>query len=346
MGHGTSMDDAAILANLRQVLDTEAAAIGTLCAGLTQQRDALAAAIHRIHAACGSEQRGRLMVSGVGKMGLIGRKLSATFASTGTPSHFLHPTEARHGDLGLLREEDVVLALSNSGRSEELLVLLPSLRRIGVAVIALVGDASSPLATHADTAIAIGATTEACPLGLAPSTSTTVMLALGDALALCVQQLRDFTPEQYARFHPGGELGRQLMTCGEVMRRGERVARVHPDDPVRGALQRITASRSGSALLVDADGRLEGIFTDGDLRRGLDAAADPGAVLLAPVRELASVPCTSVAAGDLLERALALCARRHINEIPVVDANGQALGLIDLQDLVDRGFSVAGPSGG
>jgi arabinose-5-phosphate isomerase len=280
------------------------------------------------------------VVTGVGKAGHVGRKLAATFASTGTPSFFLHPAEARHGDLGMVQATDVVLALSNSGSSEELVALLPSFKHIGVPLIAVVGMRESPLARHADVALSIGRVTEACPLGLAPSTSTTAMLALGDALALTVQRLRQFTPEQYARFHPGGALGRKLMTCREAMRSGERVPAVTRTTSVLDCLRAITKARAGGVVLVDGQGKLAGIFTDGDLRRALTKAADPAAVFRAPVGDHATTPCKSVRADELLQSALRLCAQKKINELPVVEDDGRLVGLLDLQDLVDRGFEV------
>lgn len=324
-----------ILASVQSVLQSEAAAIAALPELCAQQRAAVEQACRMI-LGC----QGRLVLTGIGKAGHIGTKLSATFASTGTPSFVLHPAEARHGDLGMVQEQDVVLALSNSGSSEEVLALLPSFARIGVPVIAIVGRTDSPLAGHAAVALSIGRVVEACPLGLAPSTSTTAMLALGDALALTVQRLREFTPEQYARYHPGGALGRKLMTCAEAMRTGERVAAVRPETPVVGCMRAIGKARAGSAVLVDADRRLLGICTDGDLRRALSAAADPAAVLTGPVRAVATVPCRHIRADELLQAALRLCAGKKINELPVVDGDGRLAGLLDLQDLVDRGFEI------
>ncbi len=328
------------LASIRGILRCEAEALAGLDALAQQQAATLTAVCALLVARCGDGKPNRLVVTGVGKAGIIARKLAATFASTGTPSFFLHPTEARHGDLGMIQCDDPVLALSNSGASQELLDLLPSLSRIGATLIALTGKSDSKLARLAAHAISIGAVIEACPLGLAPSTSTTAMLALGDALALTVQRLRRFTPEQYARFHPAGALGRKLMICAEAMRSGERIATVTPDTPVVDALRAITRARSGSVILVDGARRLVGIFTDGDLRRRLTTAEDPGAVLRAPVSTYATAPCRSVAASDLLQAALRLCADKKINELPVVDAGGTVVGLLDLQDLVDRGFEI------
>ena len=326
-----------ILASIQSVLRTEAEALAALPGLCEQQRAAVEQACELIRACTG-----RLVVTGIGKAGHIGTKLSATFASTGTPSFVLHPAEARHGDLGMVQEQDVVLALSNSGSSEEVVALLPNFARIGVPVIALVGRTDSPLAQHARVVLSIGRVVEACPLGLAPSTSTTAMLALGDALALTVQRMRAFTPEQYARFHPGGALGRKLMTCAETMRTGERVAAVAPDTPLVDCLRAIGKARAGSVVLVDAQRRLLGICTDGDLRRCLASAADPAALLRGPVRAAATMPCRSIRSDELLQSALRLCAAKKINELPVVDAQGVLVGLLDLQDLVDRGFEVNG----
>lgn len=330
-----------VVASIQEVLRSEGQAVLRLAEAAPIQREALSRACDRIRRSCGDGAPGRLVVTGVGKAGHIGTKLAATFASTGTPSFFLHPAEARHGDLGMVQVTDVVLALSNSGSSEEIVALLPSLKLIGCPLIALVGVDDSPLARHADVVVSIGRITEACPLGLAPSTSTTVMLALGDALALTVQRQRRLTPEQYARFHPGGALGRKLMVCREAMRSGERVPAVSADTSVLDCLRAITTARAGSVVIVDKAGKLQGIFTDGDLRRVLSRAGDPAALLASPVRAVATIPCRAIRGDELLQAALHLCAEKKINELPVVDERGCLEGLLDLQDLVDRGFEVA-----
>ena len=328
------------LSLIQDVLRSEGSAVLRLAETLGSQQAVVETVCAAIRSRCGDGLPGRLVVTGVGKAGHIGHKLAATFASTGTPAFFLHPAEARHGDLGMVQAADVVLAISNSGSSEEVVALVPSVRLIGCTLIALVGPATSPLARLADHVLAIGAVVEACPLGLAPSTSTTTLLALGDALALTIQRQRAFTPEQYARYHPGGALGRKLMTCSEAMRAGERVAAVSAETTVLAALQAITAARAGSVLLVDADQRLRGIFTDGDLRRALMRSADASLVLAAPVADFATIPCRHVRGNELLQSALHLCSERKINELPVVDDTGHLIGLLDLQDLVDRGFEV------
>ena len=329
-----------IVRHVMSVLHSEGSAVLRLAEMAPAQTAAIEGACQLIHGRCGDGLGGRLIVTGIGKAGHIARKLAATFASTGTPSLFLHPAEGRHGDLGMVQRADVVLALSNSGSSEEIIALLPSLKHIGCPLIALTGRSESALGRHADLTIAIGAITEACPLGLAPSTSTTVLLALGDALALTVQQLRAFTPEQYSRYHPGGALGRKLMTCAEAMRSGMRVPAVHPGTAVLACLKAITSARAGSVLVVDEQQKLLGIFTDGDLRRALTLASDAGAVLAAVVETHATMPCRSIRGSDLLQTALRLYAEKKINELPVVDDHGTLLGLLDVQDLVDRGFEI------
>ena len=335
-----SSDREALVASVERVLRAEAEALARLAGTARAQGDAIAAACALIHERCGDGRPGRLVATGVGKAGLIARKVSATFASTGTPSFFLHPAEARHGDLGMVQAADVVLAFSNSGASEEIIALLPSLSHTGAELIAVVGDAGSPLGRHARVALGIGVVTEACPLGLAPSTSTTAMLAMGDALALTVLERRQFTPERYARFHPGGALGRKLMTCAEAMRTGARLPVAGPGTTVMDAMRAITRARAGSVLLIDAGGRLRGIFTDGDLRRRLMEATDPALILAAAVDTVATIPCRSIRAAELVQAALRLCAEKKINELPVVDDDGRLVGLLDVQDLVDRGFAV------
>lgn len=330
----------ALLAHVRTVLASEAAAVQRLADDVAEQASAWTAVCALIRTRCGDAVTGRLVVTGVGKAGHIARKIAATFASTGTPALFMHPAEARHGDLGMVQAADVVLAISNSGSSEEVISLLPSLKQIGCQLIALVGRSDSPLARHADHVLSIGAVIEACPLGLAPSTSTTALLAMGDAIALTVQLLREFTPEQYARYHPGGALGRQLMTCAEAMRSGDRVPTVESNTLVLTALKAITSARAGSVLVIDGERRLLGIFTDGDLRRALMRGGEAGAVLHAPVSTYATMPCRSVRADELVQTALRLCSERKINELPVVDADGILVGLLDVQDLVNRGFEA------
>lgn len=329
------------LASIVSILRTEADAVAALAERAHEQESALTEACDLIQARSGEGLPGRLVVTGVGKAGHIARKLAATFASTGTPAFYLHPAEARHGDLGMVQSHDTVLALSNSGASEEVVAILPSLRHIGAPVIALVGATESPLGRHADVVLSIGSVLEACPLGLAPSTSTTALLALGDALALTVQRRRSFTPQQYARYHPGGALGRKLMTCAEAMRSGERVPAVTVTTSVLDCLRAITSARAGSVVVIDDQRRVLGIFTDGDLRRTL-TTADPARILTQDVGLVATMPCQRVRGSELVQVALHRCAAKKINELPVVDDDDRLLGLIDLQDLADRGFQTTG----
>ena len=326
------------LTRIQRVLHEEAQALSTLHSNIHLQSAALEAACRLICSQTGEGHKGRLVCTGVGKAGLIARKVSATFASTGTPGFFLHPTEALHGDLGMLGNHDIVLAFSNSGTSEELLTILPAIARIGAPLLAICGNPASPLAQHADHLLDIGRIKEACPLGLAPTTTTTNMLALGDALALTVLEERGFTAEQYARFHPGGALGRKLMTCAEAMRSGEALALVSSDTPLLEALKAIGAARSGSAIVVNTHNELIGILTDGDLRRALTTGG--AQILEQQVGAHATAPCRSIQADDLLSSALHHCAQYRINDLPVVDSDHKVVGLIDIQDLIKRGFDI------
>jgi len=277
--------------------------------------------------------RGRVIVSGVGKAGLIGRKISATLASTGTPSHFLHAVEAIHGDLGRILEEDTVLLLSNSGETE-VVNLLPALKRVGARTIGITGDPRSTLARFCDVVIDIGRVQEACPLGLAPTASTTVMLALGDALALAVARRRNFNREDYALYHPGGELGRRLMPVERVMRTGSQCPAVTGDVSVRRALERMThvEGRAGAVCVVDAEGRLAGIFTDGDLRRHLLEGAD---FLDGPIAAVMTSDPKRAVVGDLAAEAGRLMKEHRIDDLPVVGPDGRLQGIVDIQDLLE-----------
>lgn len=278
--------------------------------------------------------KGHVVLTGMGKAGIVGQKISATLASTGTPSFSLHPAEAIHGDLGRVLKDDVVIALSNSGESEEVVRLLPFLRRVGAAIVALTGNPHSTLAGLADLVLNMGPITEACPLGLAPSASTTAMLALGDALALSVQRRRGFNAEQYAFYHPGGSLGRRLMRVSEVMRSGERNPLVREHASVKDVLVAITVARAGAVCIVDGEGRLAGIFTDGDLRRQLSRNPDVARVSIGEV--MTCKPIT-ISPDRLVTEAARMLKERKIDELPVVDGDGRPLGMIDVQDLLETG---------
>jgi arabinose-5-phosphate isomerase len=276
---------------------------------------------------------GMTVVSGVGKSGLIAQKVSSTLASTGTKSLFLHPTEALHGDLGRVRKDDVALLLSQSGETEEVVRLIDPLKKIGARVIAMTGEPASTLAKNADLVLECGRAPEACPLGLAPTSSTASQLALGDALAVTVQKLRGFQREDYARFHPGGSLGRKLMRVSEIMRSGDSHTVVPKGTPAKTVVMRMNATkgRPGAAAVVDERGALAGFFTDGDLARHLDESI---AFLERPIDEIMNRSPVSIDPDALASTALQVLRDRHIDQLPVVDASRRPIGLVDVQDLL------------
>lgn len=277
--------------------------------------------------------RGNLIVSGMGKAGLIGQKIAATFASTGTHSHFLHPGEAYHGDLGRIHPEDLVLLLSQSGETEEVLRLLPSLVEFGVPIVAITGHRSSRLGRAASVPIEMGSLQEACALGLAPSTSTTVMLALGDALALVTSRMRGFRAEDFARFHPGGSLGRQLSKVEDCMRPLADCRLAQKGRTVRDVFVSCTkpGRRTGAIMLTDKSGRLVGLFTDSDLARLFENHHENS--LDGPISSVMTKDPSTVSAGSLLRHAVETMLEEKISELPIVDDDGKPLGLIDLTDV-------------
>ena len=276
---------------------------------------------------------GLIVVTGMGKAGLVGQKISATLASTGTPSITLHPAEALHGDLGRIRSRDVVLALSNSGETAELNAVLPGARRIGAGVIAMTGRPDSTLGMLADQVLDIGRVEEACPLKLAPTASTSAMLALGDALAMVVLAERGFDSEDYARFHPAGALGRKLMRVEDIMRTGASVALVPRGTRVDQVIMTMskTPGRPGAALITNKDGTLAGIFTDGDLRRVFDSGEL--ARLHQPVDEFMGPNPKTVQPEQLAEEAERLLREHRIDQLAVIDPEDRPVGLLDVQDL-------------
>jgi len=278
---------------------------------------------------------GSCIVSGIGKAGLIGRKISATLASTGTPSHFLHPAEAVHGDLGRLRRQDVVMILSYGGETDEIIRLINLVKQLGIPLIALTGDEDSTLGRHSDVVLCMGKVNEACPLGVAPSVSTTCMLTIGDALAFTVMKARNFSVEDYVRFHPGGSLGAKLMTVEQSMmfRPGEKLPIVSVNETIRGMLEKTKdVKRHGAVMVVDSSGRLAGILTDADLRRLL--TKEGAAALDLKVGEVMTPGCKRIRADALAAEATALFHKYRIDELPVVDADDRPVGLIDVQDIV------------
>ncbi len=317
--------DADLLAHGREILRAE----GTAILQAAERLDAAFGRAVRLIEGC----TGSVVVTGIGKAGLVARKISATLASTGTPSHFLHPAEAMHGDLGALRRDDIVLALSQSGETEEITRLLPHVAARGIRIIALTGSAQSTLGRAADVVVPTGPVREACPLGLAPSTSTSLLLSLGDSLALVTSALRQFTHEEFAVRHPGGSLGRQLMLVEDVMRPLAQCRTARADDTVRAVFARpLPARRTGAVMILDGAGMLAGIFTDSDLARLFERRND--AALDAPIGDVMTSQPTTVLSGTRLRDAVALLEARRLSELPVVDAAGHVTGLLDIVDLV------------
>ena len=319
-----------MLENARNVLKMEADAILELVPRINGQ---FTAAVEMI-LAC----PGRTVITGMGKSGIIGRKMAATLASTGTPSFYLHPAEGIHGDLGMVTAEDVVIALSNSGETGEILHILPSLRRIGAKIIAMVGNPNSSLGKNADVVLDVGVSKEACPLGLAPTSSTTAALAFGDALAVALLSKRKFTADQFAVFHPGGSLGRKLlMTVADVMHAGDDNPLVKGDMKVQDALFIITDKGLGAVSVVDDENKMIGVLTDGDIRRGLSQGFS---FLTRPVTELMTKAPKTITQDKLAAEALHLMESnkpRPITVLPVIDAEKHVIGLLHMTDLVRQG---------
>jgi arabinose-5-phosphate isomerase len=319
-----AVDPARTLALARDVMTTEAAAITGLAARLAAP---FVAAVTLI-LGC----RGRVVVSGIGKSGHIARKLAATLASTGTPAFFVHPAEASHGDLGMITPDDVVVALSNSGETDELVLLMPHLRRAGARIIALTGNEQSSLAQAADVHLDAQVDIEACPLGLAPTASTTAALALGDALAVALLDARGFSVEDFARSHPGGALGRRLLTqVRDVMRTGSAVPAVGTDAMLAAAVVEMSGKGMGMTAVLDDDGRVTGIFTDGDLRRCLERIRDVGAARVADV--MTKTPRTIAPDRLAIDCVELMETPPKVSQLLVVDDAGRLVGALHLHDL-------------
>ncbi len=322
-------DDERLLALGRAVLETEITALQDL----RERLDGRFVQACRYLLAC----RGRIVVLGMGKSGHIGGKIAATLASTGSPAFFVHPGEASHGDLGMIVAGDVALALSNSGQTEEILTILPIIKRLGVPLIALTGNLDSPLAREADCVLDVRVAREACPLGLAPTASTTATLAMGDALAVALLEARGFTAEDFARAHPGGRLGRRLLLhVGDLMHREPGLPKVMPATLLAQALLEVSRRGLGLAVIVDSDDRILGVFTDGDLRRCIDRGVD---IRITPIGEVMTSPCRSVTADLLAVEALALMENHKINALPVRDERGRLIGAFNMHDLLRAGVA-------
>ena len=321
------MSDANIKALGRAVLDNEARAVADLADRID---DSFVRACRHL-LAC----QGRIVVIGMGKSGHIGGKIAATLASTGSPAFFVHPAEASHGDLGMITPLDVVLALSNSGETDEILTILPLIKRLGVPLVALTGNPRSTLAQAATVHIDVAVSQEACPLGLAPTTSTTAALAMGDALAVALLEARGFTADDFARSHPAGRLGRRLLLLvDDVMHTHERIPRSTPKDLLSQALVEMSHKGLGMTIVVDDGDRVLGVFTDGDLRRTLDRRLD---IHTTPVGEVMTSHCHTIAPGVLAAEALGLMEEYKINALPVTDSDGHLRGALNMHDLLRAG---------
>jgi arabinose-5-phosphate isomerase len=325
--HQVSGSDSALL-TVRRVLRIEAAAIERLSGQLGTE---VTQAVQTIRGL--SVRGGRLVVMGMGKSGHIARKLAATFASTGTPALFVHPAEAKHGDLGMIQPQDLVLAISHSGETEELCDVLPHIKRMGIALIAMTGRPDSRLARLSDIHLDASVVEEACPLNLAPTASTTVALALGDALAVAVLEASGFSADDFARSHPGGSLGRRLLVrVSDVMRQGDQVPKVSDSALLSQTLIEMTSKRLGMTCVVDGQGRLAGIFTDGDLRRVLEKQKLHAQTA---VKDIMTRQVRTIASEALASEAAYLMDERRINHLVVVDAENAPVGVIGLHDLLE-----------
>ncbi|MDR2849066.1 MAG: KpsF/GutQ family sugar-phosphate isomerase [Verrucomicrobiota bacterium] len=320
------MENSALLMLAKQVLDIEIEGLRTAQAALG---DDFLATVQRLSETL--DGGGKIVVTGVGKNLHIAEKLSATLASTGSTSVVMNPIQAMHGDLGMIAEDDVLLALSFSGESEEVIKLIPAVRRLGIRVIGMVGNPDSTLARLSDTVLCVRINREACPFGMAPTTSTTATLAVGDALAMALIEARHFDKARYARLHPAGAIGRALvLRVRDIMRTGARMARVPLDAAVMDGIMAMTAAKSGAALVAHPDGRLAGIFTDGDLRRLLAEGQD---ILRRPIEAVMTRRPVSVTDDAYAVDVLRVFEKCKIDDLPVTDADGALVGYVDIQDL-------------
>ncbi len=325
LSHAFSPEDSLALA--RRVLDIEADALRTMASRIDHEfADAV-----RLILACS----GRVVVSGMGKSGHVGGKIAATLASTGTPAFFMHPGEASHGDLGMITADDVVLALSNSGESSEIVSIVPLIKRRGAKLVAMTGNPDSTLAREADAHLNAGVDKEACPLNLAPTASTTAALAMGDALAVALLDARGFSADDFARTHPGGSLGRKLLVhVRDIMHSGDALPRVPQDATLKTALVEMTQKGLGMTAVVDATGQVAGLFTDGDLRRALEHALD---LQQARIAELMTPSPKTIREDALAVAAVEKMDSLKINGLLVVDANGLLVGALNMHDLLKAG---------
>ena len=322
------MNQKAILARAREVLNIEIQGLRSLLDRLDEN---FCKAIKLL-----GECNGKVVVTGMGKSGLICRKIAATLASTGTPSFFLHSSDALHGDLGMVMKGDVILAVSNSGETEEILKIIPHFKRHALKMIVMTGNPESTLAKAADVVLDVSVREEACPLGLAPTASTTATLAMGDALAVVLLETKGFNREDFAMRHPGGILGRRLfLRVEDLMHRGDKLPLIREDTPIKDALFEITSKRLGITGVVDAAGRLTGVITDGDLRRGLESKGD---IFRYNAKQLMTRNAKNIAADSLAAEAVALMEQHSITSLFVLDEYGKPSGVIHLHDLLKAGL--------
>jgi arabinose-5-phosphate isomerase len=321
------MNTKAIQALARAVIETEAAAISALTERIDEQFITACDAM----LAC----KGRIVVIGMGKSGHVGSKIAATLASTGTPAFFVHPAEAGHGDMGMIKAEDVVLLLSNSGETDELNAILPPLKRLGVPLVAMTGNPSSTLARHADMHIDVSVAKEACPLGLAPTSSTTATLVMGDALAVALLETRGFTKEDFARSHPAGALGRRLLLhIRDIMHKGDEVPQVGESANLSETIVEVTRKRLGMCAITNNEQQVIGVFTDGDLRRALDSAIDPHTT---PISKVMTRGGKNISPDALAIEAVHMMQEFRIQGLLVVDGEGKLQGALNFQDLLAAG---------
>ena len=320
--------DSELMAIARRVLDIESRAVSHLA----ERLGATFASACRLL----DETRGRVVVSGMGKSGHVSSKIAATLASTGTPAFFMHPAEASHGDLGMITADDTLLAVSYSGETNELLTILPLVRRLGAGLVSITGKPASTLAEQADVHLNVAVDEEACPLNLAPTASTTATLAMGDALAVALLKTRGFTAEDFARSHPSGSLGKRLLLrVDDVMHKGEAVPRVRPEVTLRDGLMEMTAKGLGMTAIVDAGQRAVGIFTDGDLRRALDDGADIHTTLM---RDVAHAECKTIGKAALAVEAVRMLEEHSITSLLVIDDHKRLVGALNIHNLFHAGI--------
>ncbi|MCF2649123.1 KpsF/GutQ family sugar-phosphate isomerase [Niallia circulans] len=313
--------------SIKEVLDIEANAIFSLKESIGNE------VMQAIDLILSCNQR--VIVTGMGKSGIIGKKLVATLASTGTPSFFLHPAEGLHGDLGMVTEKDIIIAISNSGETDEIIKILPSIKRIGAKLISIVGSEKSTIAKKSNIVLSIGKVQEACPLGLAPTTSTTLTLALGDAIAVTLLKARKFTPENFALFHPGGSLGRQLLLTVEEIIKDNTNPTALLNEKIKEVLFRMTASGLGAISIVDSNKKLIGILTDGDIRRALTSGEE---ILNKEVSHLYNPNPIAIDKDILAAEALKKMEDKRVNVLPIVNSNYQAISMIHMHDLTRLGL--------